>query len=126
MQPGVLVPDELCSPGIEGSCFVFSFFFCCLEEEERERVLLCLGGGLVFLTLRDLDTDLCLLSLFFGEAGVVLLLVIGLCEGVLLLGGDLGVLESFQGISPLCSVQSHCWRWSKRRKILLSLYPSHP
>ena len=93
----MLVPEDLCSPGMEGSCFFFSFFFCCLEEEERERVLLCLGGGLFFLTLRDLDTDLCLLSLFFGEAGVVLLLVVGLGEGVLLLGGDLGVLELLLG-----------------------------
>ena len=63
----------------------------------REGVLLCLGGGLVFLTLRDLDTDLCLLSLVFGVAGGVLLLVVGLGEEVLLLGGDLGVRELLLG-----------------------------
>ena len=68
-----------------------------MEEEESERVLLCLGGGPIFLTLRDLDTDLCLLSLFFGEAGCVLLLEVGLGDGVLLLGGDISVLGLFLG-----------------------------
>ena len=80
---------------MEGSCVFFSFFFCCLEEEER--ALVSLGGGLIFLTLRDLDTDLCLLSLLLGVVGGVLLLVVGLCEGVLLLGGDLCVLELLLG-----------------------------
>jgi hypothetical protein len=54
-----------------------------LEEEEGERVLLCIGCGLLFLTLSDMDTDLSLLSLFFGEAGGDLLLDTGLGDGVL-------------------------------------------
>ena len=62
--------------------------------------VLCLGGGPVFLTLRDLDKDLCLLCLFFGDAGGVLVIVVGLFEGVLLLGGDLGVLKLLLGGVP--------------------------
>ena len=45
--------------------------------------------------MRDLDTDLCLLSLFFGLDGGDLLLDVGLGDGVL--GGDLGVLDLFIG-----------------------------
>ena len=61
-------------------------FVVCLELEEKDSVLGCLGGGLLFLTLRDLEADLFLPLLFLGLGGGVLLLG----EGVL--GSDLGAL----------------------------------
>ena len=86
----MLVPEDLCSPGMRGSFFFFSFFFS-LAEEEREWVLWCLGVGLSQLLMRDLDTDLYLLCLLLaGVADGDLLLVDVLGEGVLLLGGVLG------------------------------------
>ena len=55
----VLVPGCLLRPGMDwfGSFFL-SFFLFCLELEDKDSVLGCLGGGLLFLTLRDLEADL--------------------------------------------------------------------
>jgi hypothetical protein len=55
----------------------------------------CLWWGLLFLTLKDLEADLCLLFLFLGLDGGDLLLDVGLGEGVH--GGDLGVLDLLLG-----------------------------
>ena len=70
---------------------------------------MCFGGGLVFLTLRDLDTDLFLLSLLLGVARGVLLLVVGLgressFSGVISVSGNFLLGESFQGIFPFLQV----------------------
>ena len=87
----MLVPGCLLRPGMDWrGCFFLSFFLFCLEEEDRDSVLGCLGGGLLFLTLRDLEADLFMPLLFLGLGGGDLLLADGLGDGVL--GGDLGVL----------------------------------
>ena len=80
----VLVPGCLLRPGMDWCASLF------LELEDRDCVLGCLGGGLLFLTLRDLEADLFLPLLFLGLGGGVLLLAEGLGDGVL--GGDLSIL----------------------------------
>ena len=71
--------------------FFLSFFLFCLED--RDSVLECLGGGLLFMVLWDLEADLGLPLLFLGLGGGVILLAEGPGEGVL--GGDLGALDLF-------------------------------
>ena len=73
--------------------FFLPFFLFCLELEDKDSVLECLGGGLLFLTLWDLEADLVLPLLFLGLGGGVILLAEGPGEGVL--GGDLGALDLF-------------------------------
>ena len=90
----VLVPCCLLRPGMDwfGSFFL-SFFLFCLELEDKDSVLECLGGGLLFLVLWDLEADLDLPLLFLGLGGGDILLAEGPGEGVL--RGDLGALDLF-------------------------------
>ena len=90
----VLVPGCLFRPGMDwcGS-FLLSFFLFCLELEDKDSVLWCLGEGLPFLTLSDLEADLFLLLLFLGLGDGVFFLAEGLGDGVF--DGDLVVLGLF-------------------------------